>query len=143
MANVVGALTSSRTFVRSPRARTIAFWATTAILAGELALGGAWDILRIQYVFGLVIHDLGYPEYFLVILGAWKVLGAVTLLVPGFPRLKEWAYAGAFFSYSGAVASLIAMGYGIDQWSAPAQFGLILMASWVLRPASRRDFGSH
>jgi hypothetical protein len=139
LTSVANFLASSRSLVESSRNRSVAYWATTVIIGWELAFGGAWDILRIPYVFGLVIQNLGYPEYFLVILGVWKVLGAVTLLVPGFPRLKEWAYAGAFFSYSGAVASHLAVGNGIDMWWGPAGFAAILMVSWALRPASRRD----
>ena len=54
-----------------------------------------WDILRIEYVREILEQQLGYPAYFSVILGVWKVLGAVALLVPRFPRLKEWAYATA------------------------------------------------
>ena len=51
-----------------------------------------------------IVH-LGYPLYFITIIGFWKVLGAITLLAPGFPRLKEWAYAGIFFDLTGAAAS--------------------------------------
>jgi hypothetical protein len=82
----------------SARNRAVAYWATTAIIAAELAVGGAWDILRIDYVREIVERQLGYPEYFLVIMGIWKVPGAVVLLVPRCPRLKEWAYAGAVFT---------------------------------------------
>ena len=57
-----------------------------------------------------LIEQLGYPQYFLVILGIWKLLGAVALVIPRFPRLKEWAYAGVFFDLTGAVASLLASG---------------------------------
>jgi uncharacterized membrane protein YphA (DoxX/SURF4 family) len=92
-------------------------------------------------MFREVIDRLGYPPYFLVILGIWKLLGAVALLVPRFPRLKEWAYAGVVFNYTGAVASHLAAGF-ID---AGALVFLTLMmgitvASWSLRPPSRRDF---
>ena len=60
-----------------------------------------------------VVPDLGYPTYFFVILGVWKVLGAIAILVPRFPRLKEWAYAGIFFDLTGAAASCAAVGgYG-------------------------------
>ena len=64
------------------RGRTIAYWVTTALLASELALGGVWDILRVPQVREL-IERLGYPLYFLVILGIWKLLGAVALVMPG------------------------------------------------------------
>ena len=71
----------------SSRIRTIAYWVATVIVALELGVGGVWDILRIPYV-RTVIEHLGYPTYFLVILGVWKVPGAVALLVPRFPRLN-------------------------------------------------------
>jgi hypothetical protein len=119
------------------RARTVAYWLTTAIVTWELALGGIWDLLRVPYVRGVIAH-LGYPSYFLVILGAWKLPGAVALLIPRYPRLKEWAYAGAFFNYTGAAASHFAAGDGPGAIVGPAIFALILMASWALRPPARR-----
>src|SRR5215469_11399407 len=85
MTNVSSAPTSGR--------RMIAYWVTTVLVVFELVSGGAWDILRVPQVRVLIEH-LGYPSYFLVILGIWKLLGAAALLVPKFPRLKEWAYAG-------------------------------------------------
>jgi DoxX-like family len=68
--------------------------------------------------------------------GGWA---DVAMVVPRAPRLKEWAYAGAFCTYRGAVASHLAVGGGPDQWAGPAGFGLICLASWALRSASRRD----
>lgn len=120
------------------RRRAIAYWVTTMVVAMELALAGVWDILRIPYVRGVIEH-LGYPAYFLVILGVWKVLGAVALLVPRFPRLKEWAYAGAVFNYTGAVVSHLAVGDGAVALVYPIiQLGLV-GGSWALRPPARRD----
>jgi uncharacterized membrane protein YphA (DoxX/SURF4 family) len=69
-----------------------------------LIFGGLTDIVRTPYVRS-VMEQLGYPAYFAVIIGVWKVPGGVALLVPGFPRLKEWAYAGAFFNFTGAAVS--------------------------------------
>ena len=83
-------------------------------MVAELRVGGIWDIARIPYVCDLVAH-LGYPSYFLVLLGSWKVLGAVALLVPCRPLLKEWAYAGAFFTYTGAIVSLLSTGYDLGE----------------------------
>jgi hypothetical protein len=138
MTSVASALASTRTLLGSVRARRIAYWGATALVGWELLFGGAWDILMIPYVYDMVIVDLGYPEYFLVILGVWKLLGGVAVLAPGFPRLKEWAYAGAFFNYTGAVASHFAVGDGVLVWWGPAGFAAILMVSWALRPPSRR-----
>jgi uncharacterized membrane protein YphA (DoxX/SURF4 family) len=120
------------------RSRAIAYWVTTAIIAWELAVGGVWDILRIPYV-RTVMEHLGYPTFFPLILGVWKVPGAVALLIPRFARLKEWAYAGAFFNYTGAAASHLTVGDGAGKVAGPAIFACILMASWALRPPSRRD----
>jgi uncharacterized membrane protein YphA (DoxX/SURF4 family) len=122
--------------VASSRNRTIAYWVTTVLVAAELGVGGVWDILRIPYVRAIIEH-LGYPSYFLVIMGVWKVPGAVVLLVPRFPRLKEWAYAGAFFNYTGAAASHLAVGDGAGALVAPIIFTGLVAASWVLRPPSR------
>jgi hypothetical protein len=80
---------------------------------------------------------LGYPEYVMTLLGAWKVLGAVALLAPGLPRLKEWAYAGAFFDLSGAVASHLLSGDAPSNAIPPFVIGMLAMASWALRPADR------
>jgi uncharacterized membrane protein YphA (DoxX/SURF4 family) len=127
------ALSRSRTTTR-----TIAYWATTTLVAAEMGLGGVWDVLRTPQVRG-VIERLGYPTYFLVILGVWKLLGAVALLAPRAPRLKEWAYAGAVFNYTGAVASNLAAGEA-DAGTLVLLIALtgLTAASWALRPPARR-----
>jgi uncharacterized membrane protein YphA (DoxX/SURF4 family) len=122
----------------SSRNRVVAYWVTTAIIAAELAVGGVWDILRIDYVREVLEQRLGYPAYFAVIIGVWKVPGAVALLVPRVPRLKEWAYAGAVFTYTGAAASHVAVGDGAGALG-PIIFAGIALASWALRPSARRD----
>src|SRR5215475_11794932 len=120
------------------RSRIVAYWVTTALVVLELTVGGVWDILRVPQVRGL-IERLGYPLYFLVILGIWKLLGAVALVIPRFPRLKEWAYAGVIFDLTGAVASLLASGL-IDAGTLayPIAMTGVAFASWTLRPSSRR-----
>ena len=117
--------------------RLVAYWLATAAVAGELGLGGSWDIARLPAVAGLVTH-LGYPSYFLVLLGTWKVLGALALLIPGRPLLKEWAYAGAFFTYSGAMASHLTTGYAVGELGLLVPLLILTVLSWALRPASRR-----
>jgi uncharacterized membrane protein YphA (DoxX/SURF4 family) len=122
----------------SSRRRIIAYWMTTALVVFELVLGGAWDVLRVPQVRGL-IERLGYPQYFLVILGIWKLLGAVALVIPGFPRLKEWAYAGVIFDLTGAFASLLASGFiEAGTLAYPIVMTGVALASWALRPLSRR-----
>jgi len=122
----------------SSRLRIIGYWVTTALVVFELAMGGVWDVLRVPQVRGL-IERLGYPPYFLVILGFWKLLGAAALVIPRFPRLKEWAYAGVIFDLTGAVASLLASGL-IDAGTLayPIVMTGVTVASWALRPPSRR-----
>jgi hypothetical protein len=122
---------------RAAGARTIAYWLFTLVVAFEMAAGGLWDLLRIEYV-RVVITHLGYPLYLLDILGVWKILCALVLLVPRFARLKEWAYAGAFFNYTGAAASHLLAGDGAGKWAGPLMFGTFTLISWALRPAARR-----
>jgi hypothetical protein len=84
------------------------------------------------------ITHLGYPIYFLTILGVWKILGVAAVLIPKFPLLKEWAYAGFFFAMSGAVFSHIAVGDPVKE-IVPALLLLILtLVSWHFRPADRK-----
>lgn len=123
------------------RLRLVAYWLTTLLIASEMALGGYWDLARIQLVRTIMLH-LGYPLYTLSILGCWKIPGAIAIVIPRFTRLKEWAYAGMFFNYSGAAASHLLAGDGPRGWAAPAVFALIGLASWALRPPSRVLGGS-
>ena len=117
--------------------RSAGYWLATAVVGGEMLLGGIWDIARLPFVADLVTH-LGYPSYFLVLLGTWKVLGAVALLTPGFALLKEWAYAGAFFVYTGAIVSHLVTGYDLAEVGLLAVLTALTVVSWALRPPSRR-----
>lgn len=123
--------------VSAPRWHVVAYWATTAIVAYEMVAGSLWDLLGIEYVRAVLAH-LGYPLYLLLILGVWKLPCAAVLLIPRFQRLKEWAYAGAFFNYSGAVASHLFVGDRVGIWIWPFGFAVLTLASWALRPADRR-----
>jgi hypothetical protein len=117
--------------------RTAAYWLCTGIIAQEMVAGAFWDFLQIEFVRGVFAH-IGYPLYLLKITGIWKIPCAVVLVLPRFLRLKEWAYAGAVFLYTGAAASHFLAGDGPDRWAGPLVFSMITLASWVLRPASRR-----
>jgi len=119
------------------RIRSVAYWTFTLIAASEMVAGSIWDLLRIEYVRSIFAH-LGYPLILLSILAAWKLPCAVTMLVPRFPRLKEWAYAGAVFNYTGAAASHLFVGDGPSKWAGPLVFAVITLASWALRPPDRR-----
>lgn len=119
-----------------PLIRNIAYWLATAIIVLETAAGSEWDLVRNPFVRNIFDH-LGYPYYLLTILGVWKLPAAIVLVVPGFLRAKEWAYAGVFFVYSGAAASHFIMGQTADAWG-PLVFSAIALVSWALRPAGRR-----
>jgi len=89
------------------------------------------------------IVKLGYPVYFLTILGIWKILGVVAVLIPKFPLLKEWAYAGFVFIMTGAIFSHIAVGHPVNELF-PSLLLLVLAAvSWYFRPASRKVISVH
>jgi hypothetical protein len=121
----------------STRWRLAGYWLTTVLVVAELGLGGIWDITRLPSILGPVTQ-LGYPSYFLVLLGSWKVLGAVALLVPRRALLKEWAYAGVFFTYSGAIVSHLTTGYALGEVPVLAVLTALTALSWALRPPSRR-----
>jgi hypothetical protein len=114
----------------------IAYWVTTAILAFVMLSGGAADVLR-QHDTAAGMVQPGYPLYFMTILGTWKLLGGVTVLAPGLPRLKEWAYAGAVFDLTGATLSHLAVGDDARHVVTPLVFAAVALASWALRPAGR------
>ena len=123
--------------VRAERNRAIVYWLATTILAMELLVGGAWDVLMLPQV-REVIHRVGYPVYFLVILGVWKILGSIAIIIPRFPRLKEWAYAGVVFNLTGALTSNLVSGVH-DATPLVYLVGMmgITAVSWALRPPSR------
>jgi hypothetical protein len=123
--------------------RAIVYWVATAIVAGNAVVAGMIDILRVQPFFGILLH-LGYPAYFGIILGIWKVVGAIALLAPGYPLVKEWAYAGNFVDYTAAVASYLAVGDGVaSNLAGPIVSIVFLVVSWALRPPSRRVAASY
>ena len=123
----------------SPRLRAAGYWAATVCVAAELGVGGVWDIARLPFVRDVVAH-LGYPSYVLVLLGTWKVLAAGALLLPRQPLVKEWAYAGAFFTYTGAMISHLATGYGLPEVAVLGVMTALTVTSWALRPATRRGW---
>ena len=123
--------------------KVIGYWVTTAIIEFELLVGGMADLVHGRAVLVVgppvvdVLAQLGYPVYLLTILGTWKLLAGIALVVPRFPRLKEWAYAGVFFHMTGAAASWMAIGDKTGQCITPLIFAVFAMASWTLRPPAR------
>ncbi|RED55943.1 DoxX family protein [Cohnella lupini] len=123
-----------------PRGKGIAYWVATALLAFVVGSGGIGDI---TYQWGTLETEeiLGYPSYFMTVIGIWKVLGAIAILVPGFPRIKEWAYAGIFFEMTGAAAShAFAEDYGAYAYHILTTIGFaaLTIVSWASRPKNRK-----
>ena len=122
------------------KAAKITYWIATIWLALGMTSTAIVQLLHIRTGAGGAdsIAQLGYPVYFLTIIGVWKLLGVVAVLVPGFTLLKEWAYAGFFFVMSGALFSHLASGNPVTELL-PAMLLLVLtMVSWYFRPAGRR-----
>ena len=120
--------------------RSISYWVVTGMVAFFIGSGGLAELARVPgNIEGLV--RLGYPEYFATIIGFWKVLGAIAILVPGFPRLKEWAYAGIFFNMTGAAATGVFTHSAAWHVAVDLVLASLTVASWALRPASRRFEG--
>ena len=125
------------------RVKAIGYWATTIFVALELLAGGLTDLVHGPQALVAgppvvsAVTQLGYPVYVLTILGGWKLLGGMTLLMPRFPRLKEWAYAGTFFEMTGAGISLWVNGADVGTVSFPFLVAALALASWALRPRDR------
>jgi uncharacterized membrane protein YphA (DoxX/SURF4 family) len=118
------------------KTKQIGYWATTSLLALALISGGAAQMARRPENIEGIVH-LGYPVYFMVLVGFWKVLGGFALLAPRLPRLKEWAYAGIFFEMTGAAVSHLVCGDPVVRVVVPLVFTAMTIASWTLRPESR------
>ena len=122
----------------------IIYWISTIWLASGMLATGTLQLFKAKAegavappgVYG--ITHLGYPVYFLTILGVWKILGVVALLIPKFPLLKEWAYAGFFFAMSGAVFSHIALGDPVKEIFPSLLLLILTVISWYFRPADRK-----
>ena len=126
--------------LRAGRAGKIIYWIATIWLALGMVATGAVQLFKGKEGQGGVdmITHLGYPVYLLTILGTWKILGVVAVLIPKLPLLKEWAYAGFLFIMTGAIFSHIATGDSVTEiW--PSLLLLILtVVSWYFRPANRK-----
>jgi uncharacterized membrane protein YphA (DoxX/SURF4 family) len=118
-------------------AKSVTYWITTTLIAFAFISGGVAYLARLDApVQGIVA--LGYPAYFVTILGAWKVLGGIAILTPRLARLKEWAYAGIVFDLSGVAFSHETVGDPTLKVFVPLLLLGIALASWALRPASRK-----
>lgn len=115
----------------------IIYWIATAWLALGMFSTGFVQLFKINPETDFLAH-LNYPVYFPTILGIWKLLGVVAILIPRFPLLKEWAYAGFFFAMTGAIFSHIAAGNAVTEIFPSLLLLALTVISWYFRPAERR-----
>ena len=116
----------------------IIYWIATALLAFGMLGSGFAQVFHAKEMVDLVV-PLGYPLYFLNIIGAWKILAVIVILLPGFKLAKEWAYAGLFFVMTGALLSHLASGdYNIKDLIGPIMQTIFIILSWYFRPSDRR-----
>ena len=122
----------------------IIYWVATVWLVLGMTATGVQQVLQLPVEGATAppgaegIMKLGYPAYLLTILGIWKLLGVVALLAPLLPLLKEWAYAGFFFLLTGAAYSHVAVGHPAADLFPTALLLVMLVLSWLLRPADRK-----
>jgi hypothetical protein len=121
--------------------KRVAYWVCTGLVVFFIGSGGlAYAVQVPDVVQGAAA--LGFPVHFIVLLGVWKVLGSIAILVPGVPQIKEWAYAGIIFDLTGAASASIATGGEWWHVAAPLSIAMLVAASWALRPESRRLQGA-
>ena len=115
----------------------IIYWIATIWLSLGMVSTGIVQFLKVKEEVDMFTR-LGYPVYLLTILSIWKFLGVIAVLIPKFPLLKEWAYAGFFFAMSGAVFSHLAAGSGAKEFFGPLLLIVLTVVSWYFRPADRK-----
>lgn len=115
----------------------IIYWIATLWLSLGMLSTGIVQLLQKKEDVDFILK-LGYPSYFLILLGIWKILGVIAVLVPKFPLVKEWAYAGFFFVSTGAMFSHIAAGNAATEVLPSLLLLTLTVVSWFLRPADRK-----
>jgi uncharacterized membrane protein YphA (DoxX/SURF4 family) len=115
----------------------IIYWVATVWLALGMTSTGVVQLMKIDEEVAMM-NRLGYPSYFLTIIGVWKLLGVIAILIPRFPLVKEWAYAGFIFTMSGAVFSHLIVGDEAKELFGPVLLIVLSVVSWYFRPADRR-----
>ncbi|MGC4103529.1 DoxX family protein [Ferruginibacter sp.] len=115
----------------------IIYWIATIWLSLGMVSTGVVQLLKVKDEAALFSH-LGYPSYLLTIIGAWKIAGVIAVLLPKMPVLKEWAYAGFFFTMTGAVFSHAAVGDAAKEFFGPVLLIVLTLLSWYFRPANRK-----
>lgn len=119
------------------KTKKIIYWIATIWLALGMISTGIVQLLKMDQDVDRM-HDLGYPIYLLTILGVWKILGVIVILLPKMPLVKEWAYAGFFFAMSGAAISHIVVGSPASEIFPSLLLLVLTVLSWYFRPESRK-----
>ena len=117
--------------------KTITYWSVTSVLTFILLFSGIGALTKQEFLIESM-HNIDFPLYVMNILGTDYVLGAIAIIIPGFPRLKEWAYAGVVFAMTAALSSHISIGDTFANMVLPIVILLLTIASYVMRPNSRR-----
>lgn len=115
----------------------IIYWIATVWLSLGMLSTGIVQFLKMKEEADLFTR-LGYPSYLLTMLAIWKFLGVIVILLPKFPLLKEWAYAGFFFCMSGAVISHIVLGDPVKELFPPMLLLVLTLTSWYFRPTDKK-----
>lgn len=115
----------------------IIYWTSTALLSFGMLGSGISQLLHVKEMDELITH-VGYPLYLMNIIGVWKILGVIAILIPNFKLLKEWAYAGFFFLMTGALFSHLAMGDAGKAIFGPLFQTIFIILSWYFRPEDRK-----
>lgn len=116
----------------------IIYWIATVWLVLGMVSTGIVQLIKMKEEVDKTSLHLGYPVYFLTIIGAWKLLGSVAVLLPKSGLLKEWAYAGFFFAVTGAIFSHFAVGDAAIEYFGPTLLLILTFLSWYFRPAERK-----
>ena len=116
----------------------IIYWVSTGLLTFGMLSSGLSQITHAKYMVDIIV-PLGYPLYFMYIIGIWKILGVIVILIPRFTLFKEWAYAGFFFLMTGAFISHLASGDdSVKGLIGPFMQTVFIILSWHFRPADRK-----
>lgn len=115
----------------------IIYWVATIWLSLGMVSTGIVQLIPMEEEVQKM-NTLGYPSYFLTIIGVWKILGVIAVLVSKFPLVKEWAYAGFFFLMSGAIFTHIAAADEAVEYFGPGLLLVLTIVSWYFRPADRK-----
>ena len=120
------------------RSKNVIYWILTGFLAFGMLAQGFTQVLHRQGYVDMIVVKLGYPLYLLTIIGVWKILGVIAILIPRFALLKEWAYAGFFFVMSGALFSHLAKQDPISDILPSVVLLMVIVGSWYFRPIDKK-----